>query len=409
MDYIDVNFLIRPIDTVYFGPPRSFSASENHRERSLFPPVPNTFQGMVRAKLLQAVHPPLDLHDWSDQARAKRESLVGTPERLPGNWRLKGPLPAIIREAFHEDLEISQLEPWIPAPNFLMSKSGNAVDAPVIATPVSSTHPGLNDLGASTILFGDPQREILSSMGGWIGPDNLYFALTGKGNWKKEQHSPDYPPFISVEANPGVAIDSRTGTARHSLLYFLETLRFKNGSGLMGVFSGTVNSRIREDALIYGTGAAGRKGRLVAFEKAPDLHPKWQDIMNGGHLPGSVEEDDRFWLVNLTPATLVKPGIPEKNPAVSGHAAFEILASLTGKPVYLGGYSMATGKSRPNRPYAPVGSAWWIKIKGGDDKDRAKVLRSLNNVNLLANEAEASFGFGHCVVGISKKNKGSFS
>ncbi|NIA10431.1 MAG: hypothetical protein GWP10_12060 [Nitrospiraceae bacterium] len=402
MNPIDVNFLVRPIDTLYFGPPRSFSAGENHRGKSIFPPTPNTFQGIVRARLLQAADPPLDLQNWSVSARSERESLVGSPEKLPGDWLLRGPFPAITRTSFHEDLEIPQLEPWVATPRFLMSQSNKTGDVPVIARPVSSTHPRLNDLGASYILFGDPRRNILRSIGGWIGPDNLYFALTGKGSWKREQHSPDYPPFVFPEPNPGVAIDGKTGTARHSLLYFLETLRFKEGSGLMGNFSGTVDNRIPPDALISGTGYVGRKGRLVAFEQAADLHPKWQEIMKGEHLPHSVGEDDRFWLINLTPAALAEPGIPEKNPAASGHAGFEIVASLTGKPLYLGGYSMATGKSRPNRAYAPAGSAWWIKIKGRNDNERARILRSLNNANILANEAEASFGFGHCIVGISK-------
>ena len=404
MNRINSTFLIRPMDPVYFGPPRSFSAGENHRGKSVFPPSPNTFQGLVRSRLLQAVSPPLDLQDWSESSRQERESLVGGPDGLPGDWSLKGPFPGIFHKISRDYLEEPLFEPWVQTPNFLFRSANKDESPPLIATPISSTHPAMNDLGHKQILFGDPRREFLKPLGGWIGPDNLYFALTGKGKWISEQHSKEYPPFVSLEPSPGVAIDKNTGAAAHSLLYFLETLRFQSGSGLMGSFTGTVADSIPPDALVSGVGTAGRKGRLVAFEPVKHIHGKWQKIMEGEHLPDAVDENARFWLINLTPAQLDEPCTPFLNlPPTAGNATVEILASLTGKPICLGGYAMATGKSRANRTYVPPGSAWWIRIKGGkDDEDRALFLKSLNNANILINNKEASFGFGHCIVGLSK-------
>ncbi len=394
------------METVYFGPPRSFSAGENHRGISVFPPAPNTFQGLIRSRMLQAALPPLDLHDWSEKARREREELVGGPDVLPEGWNLKGPFPARMKNAPNaEKWEEPWAEPWVHTPRFLL-KPGDDPDAPpVAAAPVLSAHPGINDCQTGGRLFGNPGQDALTPLHGWIGPDNLYFALTGRGNWDKKQFALKYPPFVVPEMQPGLAIDREKGTAAPSLLYFLETLRFSFRSGLMGYFSGTVSERIPDDALHSGTGTAGRKGRRVAFDKMTRIHPSWNMLMEGRHLPDRVGEEDRFWLLSLTPCRISGPAEPMIKPSLPGGVSMEILAALTGPPVYFGGYAMATGRSRPNQAYAPAGSTWWFALNGGNEKERAAALDTLNNSHALAGERESSFGYGHCLVGIGMRNK----
>ncbi|RKX59102.1 MAG: hypothetical protein DRP37_07040 [Thermodesulfobacteriota bacterium] len=403
---IESAFLVRPMETVYFGPPRSFSAGENHRGSSTFPPGPGTFQGLIRSRLLQAVVPVLDLYDWSEQARREREGLVGGPDTLPGGWSIEGPFPARLqRPPNAEEWDEPWVEPWVPTPRFLLRSRDGVDDAPLLASVIPSTHPCLNDLNGGERLFGVPQKDALSPLGGWIGPDNLYYSLTGQGAWDKEQFAKRYPPFIFNETQPGLTIDRKTGTASHSLLYFLEMLRFRSHSGLLGYFSGAVSERIPDDALYSGTGTAGRKGRLVAFERVDRIHPLWRVLMEGRHLPEKVDEKDEFWLLCITPLRISSPGKPATVRPLPGRVQMKILAALTGPPVYFGGYAMATGRSRPNMPYAPAGSVWRFTLKGGDEKERAEALRLLNNSHTLAEDAEALFGYGHCLVGVCQKNK----
>jgi CRISPR-associated protein Cmr3 len=273
---------------------------------------------------------------------------------------------------------------------------------------VISTHPGLNDLNVNEarepfLLCGRPEVEAVDkSLGGWIGPANLYFALVGEeqASWQPEQHHPNLPPFVEREHQPGLAIEPGTGTARFGLLYSLESLRFKGDAGLLGSFRGWLHERLSITALESATGNAGRKGRLVRFLGVERFHPAWEKLIEGKHLPAEVSESATFWLLAVTPVRLTDSCIPQVRFTAPWGVSYHVLAALTGHPITLGGYRMATGKSRPNRLYIPAGSAWLIRLEGGNPQDRSWFLRQLNNANSLGPGEEAAFGFGHTLVGL---------
>ena len=405
MSRIERLFLIRPLEPLYFGPPRSFSAGENHYSVSQFPPSPFAFQGLIRSHLLRSVSdPPLDLNDWSKPAVLEREKIVGRPSGLPSDWQIKGPLPAnVSSDSRTSGLDASIAAPWVPAPGFLMGESGQ----PEFARPVRSTHEGMNDLDNAFVLLGRPELGLLSSIGGWIGPNNLLYALSGgkKGKWDPDEYADPYPPFIRSEFQPGVAIDSDAGSSVHGMLYALESLRFGHGTGLLGWFSGSIDERIPLDAFERGIVGAGRKGRIAFMEKVESLHPAWQQILEGTHLPHRVEESACFWLVALTPARMSNHLHPEIKTDLSPGIRVIFKGAVRRGSVTLGGYQMATGKSRSNRHYFPAGSVWLFQLKGGDPETRATALRLLNDSAALGSGGETSFGFGHTLVGIGPDEK----
>jgi CRISPR-associated protein Cmr3 len=47
-----MQIFIEPSDVLLFRDGRPFSAGEGHRARSIFPPTPNTMQGVIRSKVL---------------------------------------------------------------------------------------------------------------------------------------------------------------------------------------------------------------------------------------------------------------------------------------------------------------------------------------------------------------------
>lgn len=290
------------------------------------------------------------------------------------------------------------IEPWTPTPHFALGEQRN----PQLARLVQSPHPGLNDLDSAAQPLspcGRPDTGTkVKPLEGWIGPANLLFALTGQGVWQPKQYHRKHPPFVNWEYQPGLAIDSENGSAKHGMLYFLNSLRFDRGSGLLGNLQGTLDPRLSLSALESATGSAGRKGRVVHFSGVERFHPDWETLITGAHLPQEVEDNATFWLLTLTSARLVEPSRLELNPP-SGMRC-ELLAALTGRPVALGGYQMATGKSRANRLYVPAGSAWLFWLSGGAPKDRADFLQQLNNSHPLGPREEAAFGFGHTLVGL---------
>jgi CRISPR-associated protein (Cas_Cmr3) len=410
---MDCAFLVRPLEPLYFGGPSSFSAGEKHNGRTLFPPSPITFQGLVRSHLLHSVvSPQLDLNDWSRAEIKAREQLVGGPDALLAGWQIQGPFPACRSTLDEADEQLPKMviTPWVPVPRFLLRHGCG----PLHARPVSSPHPGLNDLGddadtgSEILLLGRPEQGALSPLQGWIGPDNLWFALAGedRAGWHKDQFGAPLPPFITEEVRPGVAIDEQRHTSSFGMLYSLSTLRFKASAGLVGWFSGRLDERISRRAFFDGVAGAGRKRRLVAFEEIPDFHPTWKSIKSGAHLPSSVKEKQLFWLLALTPACISNALAPELRAQFPEGVRTVIRSALTGPPGTLGGYQMATGRSRANQPYVPAGSAWLFHLEGGDDDTRAQALRRLHDRHILGPAREAGFGFGHTMVGIGPLEKG---
>ncbi len=385
-------FLVEPIETVVFGQPRSFIAGEAHRTKSDFPPSPFAFQGLVRSQLLRGAVPLLDLDDWSDAARAERAALVGGPDALPQGWQLKGPYPA--RWVRDEEGEFC-IEPWVPAPRFLLRHGNSAIHL----REVRSTHPGLDDLGADRPLYGRPGLGNLELLGGWVGPEILRFALAGERRVESRpvwQWAAGLPPFVHNELQPGLALDRCSATARHGLLYFLGALRFEERSGLFGSLRATLDSRLRPEAIESGLGAAGRKGRAVRFHAVERLHPTWERIVSGDHLPEEPDDGACFWLLTLTPV----PGTAQLRLAPPPGVHCEVVAKLAGPPRVLGGYRMDTARARPNQHYFPAGSAWLFQVTGGTSADRRACIHQLHDAHPFGPPEQATFGFGHTLVGI---------
>ncbi len=389
-------FFIEPAETLMFGQPKSFVAGETHRSQSLFPPSPFTFQGLIRTHLLHHAQPAIDFE--ASGVREEIASLVGPPDQLPQDWQLTGPYPARKRK----QEENVWIEPWVPAPRFLL-RNGN--DHILSAQPMSRAHNSLNDLENHQILLGRPETGECKPMTGWVAPGALKQALTltdhdSPLSWTDKQWTGEsLPPFVHQEFQPGLAIKSGSATASHGLLYYLDAIRFKAGSGLFGGFSAPLPNRLDDSALEEGAALFGRKGRLVSFHGVDRLDSEWEDIIEGHHLPEEVSEMDCFWLVTLTPVRLENALSLTPREAFAGGVHMETLAALTGPPITLGGFSIAEGNARPNRLYVPAGSAWAVCITGGNSETRAAALRALNNHYPFGPPHEAAMGFGHIVVG----------
>ncbi|SER20110.1 CRISPR-associated protein Cmr3 [Solimonas aquatica] len=401
---IDVPFLVEPCEPVSFGPPKSASAGEAHRIGTQFPPSPQTFQGLVRSRLLHGAEPALDFN--GPRAKSEIAQLVGTPQELPRGWQLTGPFPAQrIRPSTNDADSLPFIRPWLPTPQYILKAAAGALHA----REVISTHAALSDLHSATPgpALGRPEAGAMEPRGGWIGPDNLRFALGGEGkySWNNGQWRADQPPFVSREHQPGLAIDRDSASAQHGMLYFVEALRFEYDSGLFGQLRASLDDRLQAQALTQGAGQAGRKGRLVAFGPAEHLDPTWHSILRGEHLPQRVDDGACFWLVAITPALIDNPLQPEHHALLKDGMRLDFLAALTGRSFAVGGFELATGRPRDNRAYLPAGSAWLIRLHGGSAEGRRDALFNLHNRHALGPEREAAMGFGHCLVGIGPLTK----
>lgn len=389
---MSIAFMIRPMETLYLGPPTSFAAGEAHRSVSQFPPSPMTFQGLVRTRLLQGVTPPLDLDDWSRAAQDERTALVGGPNHLPLSWQLEGPFPVACHASGNEE---PSYRLWVPTPRFLLLPLQQ--DAfPVVAQPIPTPHndpDALSDL--SFLPAGAPATSTPEALGGWVSSANLRWAFAGDRAWDITAHKP-LPPFVRWESQAGVMIAPQTGTAQHGLLYFLRTMRLQLHSGFASWLAGNFDARIDPSCLTYGVGRAGRGGRPVVFEPLVGNDLDWLYLRSGQHLPTQIPDGTQVWVALVTPARLENPLSPVF--PTEATVQVQVRAALVGSSLVLGGYSIVQAEMRENHAYAPPGSAWLVQLRGGTETDRLNTLRRWNGHHVLGPPDESRFGFGQVLV-----------
>lgn len=406
------DFLLTPLEPLFFGRPSPFNAGESRNSSSMFPPSPSTFQGIIRSHLLRSVSPQLNLDDWSKSARNERKELVGDSEKLPECWQIKGPLPAKLGE--------DGIHPWVKVPRFLFDNN-KRLERGIF---FKSVQPGLNDIGSGNDLSEDyiytnsPNSDIKPALG-WIDSNGLLNALAGKDLSDISLY--DIPPFLKTnQSQPGIALNRKKNSAQDSMLYVLEHLRFSSKSGLWGNFNGSLHESMGENPFSKGVAGAGRKSRLASFTSGSTCK-SWSEILKGEHLK---EADDKsfFWIYLLSPAAMTNKK-DDKNPILPGNIEFRLneipnrlsllnsnensqdgpyikcITAITDHPMILGGIDMAKGTTKPNNSYLPQGSSWLIEINA-EKKLKQEILQELNNSHLLGSEEEARFGFGHVLVGI---------
>ena len=418
------DFWLRPLDPLFFGPPRSFRAGEAHHASSAFPPSPWTMQGIVRTRLLESADRIYSLGDRSEAARREREALVGSPDALPHSWRLAPPVPV----AATED---DRLEAWFPAPGFLFRRRYSPHEAPARArvlvdgtgrTPWRLVGDGA-DRGDTVVVGPPPDADSPKPLRGWVSAGNLHWALTGQGGWSPEGHRDDLPPFVRRERQAGVAIDDREGTAQDQMLYTIERLRFREGSGLWSsLHIERTGSRVDPAALLSGVAHAGSRARPVELGPAPAMSRNWQAVERGegllpelaggasGERPASaigVDGNVRVWLYLASPVHIDKDqDRPRVHTGAVPGVEVRVRAAFVGPPEVHGGFSMASGASRGNRMLVPAGSVWLIDLAGSRPDERAAILGGLHGGYPLADPsdenatAHAAFGFGRILVGI---------
>jgi CRISPR type III-B/RAMP module-associated protein Cmr3 len=406
--------LLRPIDRVFFGPPRVLPAGEVHSGRSEFPPSPYTVAGMLRTHLLEGAEPALDLDDWSPSERQRRAGLVGTAERLPAGWQMVGPFPA------GEIPDGSRrLKPWLPLPAWITHGEDGRLHAPSL---LPTNGPGLEvaadddaRLGGDRAWVGAPHVTPSEHAVRWVPASILRQLLTdgqtldassdaGDTSWLHGLHGARgsaEPPFVVREKAPGVAIDFKTGTAEDHMLYTLETLRFAPGSGLLVWLDAALTAPLRLASLDRGVGRAGRKAQTAAFEDADGRIHAWNDLLRADHLDTSHEES-LFWLYLATPARLDDPytAIPSalRQQAREG-VTVSLLAVVTAEPQVIGGMAMDGGRPRDNALHARAGSGWLVRLQGGSAAARAALLHDFHGRATLGPIEERAFGFGFTFVG----------
>ena len=411
------HFFLNPVSSLYFGPPGSFNAGEDHVGESWFPPPISSFQGIIRTKLLQEI--------GIFSPRKKVADLVGTPDMLPQGWQMTGPFPA--RYTPNKQFEI-----WLPVPAFLLPPMDRHATSPLFSRPCSPEADGTmlmdkamcldtseknEETDRFLSLAGKPGMAEQKPMQGWLSAQNLLWALNPENSqlqWEPHGCTPYLPPFVFKEVKSGLAREKETnnsiltitGRAKESMLYFLKRLRFAPLSGLTGCLElPDASPTSYGAALHHGTLPAGSKGGVVGFEEVKTKDDNWEKIINGEHLNQARGQDDSpKQKRNMVWITLISPGRWETFQDISaklkltGPVSLKIISLVGHAPIYLGGYNIVKKLPRQAIPWYPAGTSVLAQLSGGSDGERINYLKALNYSCRLAPEESRPFGYGHIVV-----------
>lgn len=410
------DYFLRPVEPLFFGNPSPFNAGELRYSKSVFPPSPLTFQGLIRSHLLRSVTPELDLDNWSEEARKERLELVGNSNSLPPGWQMKGPFPAEIKDG--------ETLPYLPCPRFLFGNKNRAEYGILF----KAQQPGFNDLDYQDIgddfnkfiYCPDPEKEG-KPCGGWVNSDLLYKIFSGE---EQSISISDIPPFINTnQRKSGIALDGKTGTAKDGMLYHLDFLRFAENSGFWGSFEGRLDGRMVKNPLESGVTGVGRNSSLAYFEKSMNLKSGFKSLLKGEHLDG-IKDCDYFFIYLLTPALVLEnnsghdflPGNVEIRLSDAGldnmllkkdrksKTSIKIISAITGDAEVIGGIDMVKGSVKPNNSYLPAGSSWLVQINAKTD-EKLEILEKINNSHILGDKNQSGFGLGHILVGAGPELK----
>lgn len=394
------SFLAVSDEALFIGPPRAQQRGEAHHARTLFPPPPTTFQGLVRTRLLLAGEIDLTTDDTVRKA-------VGPPETLLDGWRLDGPWVAGVRAtAAGEETDV-----WVPLPRCVRVQRSSA-DARHRMSHLSLT----TTTPRGETLLDDGTPPDLPVLGdeepneAWIGAETLLSLLRGGTT---DVRLLSTPPFAARETRVGLSLDDSTRTAETGMLYFRETMRLAGGAGrrageptwLRAGFLASLAtpgpSGVPAGALSAGQASLGRRSRPLSLEVAPPAVSAWQDIVHAEHLASLPEETFRHemeaWLVLASPASFpdaTRDGTPTAPRLSVPHCQVEVRAAVLGRPIVLGGLELRKHTPKPNRAFVPAGSAWRVRLRCADAAGMRTALRFLHHACTVGAPSERPFGCG---------------
>jgi CRISPR-associated protein Cmr3 len=366
---------IEPQDVWLFRDGRPFDAGVDHGARSLFPPTPNTVQGIIRSHYL--VEQGVDFQKYADRAPALQVigEAIGWPGGGYGRMQLRGPLVAR----------------WDESNQTLV----RCVPLPADVVKVGDDHRLLRPLKAPLTRANWPADDLLPL---WVSVTDGNVPKEARG-WLSEKALPDYLADIPSanltiehddalfvrEGRFGVGIASRHKRPEEGYLYQVEFIRPRSGVGLAVELSGI---HLAPSGLLR-MGGESRAG--CYWTVTPDALP-------GQTIPGPDDDGQtRFRLIFLTPTRFEGGWQPKggdwsrffDRPVILKAAALPRARPIGGARV--DNRSQRNGNfQKVMRCYVPAGSVYFFEAEGTVTPRESY---------FTEDDAEGQIGFGLAIFG----------
>lgn len=376
---------IEPIDVWLFRDGKPFTGGEDRVAHSLFPPMPFTTQGAIRAKIL--AERGVDLEDYAKGQNCSQPLTkevgkeIGFPGAGYGKLRLKGPFLAK-RDA---DTVVSYFP--VPAdvrqPKSREGCSKLTVLAPKKDLPFVANITSLHQVPRPCLLWTDDTRP-LEQARGWLSQSAMQEYLEAK--YENLQITPDSDLF-EFDRRLGISVDSSKKVTQEGMLYQAEFVRLKPNVGLLICVEGTSLSS-------SGMLALGGESRAAKYDTVGNI-----SLDMFGKTSKQALEEGRFKLVLTTPAYFQSGWLPSGYNKFFNNGSVKLVAAAIPKPINIGGAKVDIESQRrgvfhkPMYRFVPAGAVYFFEAEGKVTATGEPFTES------PADEDLSQIGFGQYLIG----------
>lgn len=371
-------WLFEPLDTLFFRNGLSFSKGEGGFLESIFPPTPQTMQGVVRsAVLLSHCKDPNTFgtgkcDTCGEGKKCSLTDIIGSPKEGDyGALNLYGPY-------LYKDGKR-----YYPAPLDLMK--GNKDDKRLFLLSVSDKHVVPCDLGNISLpAKPDGYSDDFEPAGGWISEDALrkYFesqTVPVEGENKTELLKEN--DFFVKEPRVGIEREYDTHKVIDGMLYSIVPLRFQDKVKI-GLRVDGLDDAIKTNGFATKIGGEGRVCKVDINNDFASLF-KWK-----------LNDCKTIKMVMLQPADFSSWLPPDFDKttlqgSIDG-VTLRLISACIGRPQKIGGWDAANNKVKTMKSYVPAGSVYFFEVINGNPA-AMKVEGKIGNDNKI--------GLGHYLLG----------
>ena len=378
-------------DTFFFRDGRPFTKGDQSDGYSIFPPLPSTILGALRAAYI-AEHGDLPSFYAENGKLAK---IIGTPKPDSlGSMHLKGvfladknsnsriyfPIPLdLVTKNKEKENKLYKLKPFLQRFHFISN------------SPIN--HP---------LRWNEDDEDVESETSGRLRL--LYITQYLLGKQTTFSLSP-IENFVCDEPKIGIERDDKTSTSKDHMLYRINMSRFQSLFTDMSELGFVIDYKCAEKLQKNGLLKLGGEGKSFTYEQSshnPDPVATEKDMDD---LKESICSSRAFKLYFATPAIFERGWLPKwihKDTSKNTYNAkykslsFELSTAAVGKPIAIGGWDMKKNMPKPTRQAIPAGSVYYFKIN--DETCVDTILKTFHYKNI--SDYQAKEGFGLCFVGV---------
>lgn len=395
---------IEPSDVLLFRDGRPFSAGEGHRARSIFPPTPNTMQGVIRSKVLSDRCGRYETYKNGCNGCEKQSNCtipdeIGRPAQNGrgsyGNLQIRG---AIISK-----YEKPKLTAYFPVPADVVEvkekseQRDHSKPRLRFLQPLSQKLYGDNDLSGGD-LSDAPQAKLLPL---WtqektpVEGVQAYWEQKDLQNYLLQEYLSitEYTKADKLylrESRYGIDVDNARQTVKEGQLYQTEFIRCEKNIGLYTEVDGVSNL----GGNLIAIGGENRAAQCHHLKQKID----WKEFTQ--KLENKLQKADGFKIYFATPTIFDAGWLPNwlsKNDLSGAYHGIQLQLVAASIPRYqtIGGWDVAYNRPKPTNRAIPAGSVYYFT----SNVKPSEIIKAFHWQNIADESSDAQIGFGLALVG----------